>query len=68
MSPNTPLPEAGGLPVMRFASGEAWRAWLEQDHASSPGVWLQIAKKGATKARRLRQFVEMLERGEKLHP
>ena len=45
-----PQPQAGrgGLPVMRFATGEAWQAWLEQSHSSSPGVWLQIAKKHAT--------------------
>jgi uncharacterized protein YdeI (YjbR/CyaY-like superfamily) len=34
------------LPVMEFASAEAWGAWLAQHHASSPGVWLKIAKKG----------------------
>ena len=32
-------------------------------------VWrLQTAKKAETRARRLRQFIEMLERHEKLHP
>lgn len=32
------------LPVLPFASSEAWEAWLEREHARSPGVWLQIAK------------------------
>jgi hypothetical protein len=27
-------------------SQSAWEAWLEQNHAKSKGVWLQIAKKG----------------------
>jgi uncharacterized protein YdeI (YjbR/CyaY-like superfamily) len=34
------------LPVMELASAEEWHAWLAQHHASSPGVWLKIAKKG----------------------
>jgi uncharacterized protein YdeI (YjbR/CyaY-like superfamily) len=34
------------LPVMEFASVKAWDAWLAKHHASSPGVWLKIAKKG----------------------
>jgi len=24
-----------------------WKVWLNENHASSPGVWLQLAKKGA---------------------
>ena len=34
------------LPVMELASVKAWDAWLAKHHASSPGVWLKIAKKG----------------------
>jgi uncharacterized protein YdeI (YjbR/CyaY-like superfamily) len=34
------------LPVMEVVSAEAWDAWLARHHASSPGVWLKIAKKG----------------------
>jgi len=30
-----------------FASRDAWRAWLEASHASSRGLWLRLAKKGA---------------------
>ena len=33
------------LPVMLFESGEAWQSWLEDQHATSGGVWLKIAKK-----------------------
>ncbi len=33
------------LPVKRFSSPGAWEAWLEKHHATSPGLWLEIAKK-----------------------
>jgi len=35
------------LPVLGFAGAGAWESWLAQQHASSPGVWLKIAKKGS---------------------
>jgi uncharacterized protein YdeI (YjbR/CyaY-like superfamily) len=35
------------LPIMPFASREAWEAWLEEEHAASDGLWLKIAKKGS---------------------
>ncbi|HKH10636.1 MAG TPA: YdeI/OmpD-associated family protein [Rubrobacter sp.] len=35
------------LPIIPFASREAWRSWLEGRHATSDGVWLKIAKKGS---------------------
>jgi uncharacterized protein YdeI (YjbR/CyaY-like superfamily) len=35
------------LPVAAFASRAKWKAWLEKNHATSPGVWLEIAKKGS---------------------
>jgi uncharacterized protein YdeI (YjbR/CyaY-like superfamily) len=34
------------LPTISFASQEHWAAWLADQHASSTGVWLKIAKKG----------------------
>ena len=37
----------GDLPVLGFADAGAWESWLAQQHASSPGVWLKIAKKGS---------------------
>ena len=37
---------ADDLPVVPFASQEDWRAWLDGHHATSPGLWLKIAKKG----------------------
>ncbi len=35
------------LPVISFASREAWEAWLRERHATSEGLWLKIAKKGS---------------------
>lgn len=35
------------LPIHCFERKRDWAAWLHENHASSPGVWLQIAKKGA---------------------
>jgi len=32
------------LPIVRFKDQKDWRTWLEAQHASSPGVWLRIAK------------------------
>ena len=33
------------LPLVQPKSRKAWRAWLEKNHASSPGLWLVYAKK-----------------------
>lgn len=35
------------LPILEFASREDWRAWLDENHSSADGVWLQYAKKGS---------------------
>ena len=35
------------LPLVAFASPQAWEAWLAEQHAISAGVWLKIAKKGS---------------------
>jgi uncharacterized protein YdeI (YjbR/CyaY-like superfamily) len=34
------------LPIALFATPAELEAWLEENHADSPGLWLQIAKKG----------------------
>jgi uncharacterized protein YdeI (YjbR/CyaY-like superfamily) len=36
------------LPALTVADGAAWRAWLEEHHGEGRGVWLTLAKKGAT--------------------
>ena len=38
---------AKDLPMLSFATTRAWSKWLAANHASSPGVWLKIAKKDA---------------------
>jgi len=35
------------LPVLLFPGPSALEAWLEENHRSSQGTWLKIAKKGA---------------------
>jgi uncharacterized protein YdeI (YjbR/CyaY-like superfamily) len=38
------------LPVLSFATPQAWSAWLAAHHASSRGVWLKIGKTKASSA------------------
>jgi uncharacterized protein YdeI (YjbR/CyaY-like superfamily) len=35
------------LPVLGFADQAAFEAWLESEHATAPGVYVKLAKKGA---------------------
>ena len=35
------------LPIIPFASRDAWEAWLEKHHETANGLWLKIAKKGS---------------------
>jgi uncharacterized protein YdeI (YjbR/CyaY-like superfamily) len=37
---------SGSLPIIAFAHAEAFSKWLAAQHASSPGLWLKIGKKG----------------------
>ncbi len=39
--------KAPPLPIVRFTSQEDWDQWLDEHHATSPGVWIQLAKKGS---------------------
>jgi uncharacterized protein YdeI (YjbR/CyaY-like superfamily) len=34
-----------GVPIVLFASPDEWEAWLDEQHAASPGLWLRLAKK-----------------------
>jgi uncharacterized protein YdeI (YjbR/CyaY-like superfamily) len=49
--PRSPDPKKAGvpreLPTLSFAKPTAWWAWLENHHASSPGIWLKLAKKAS---------------------
>ena len=38
------------LPLGSYAAASEWEAFLEREHATSAGVWLMIAKKGAGEA------------------
>jgi uncharacterized protein YdeI (YjbR/CyaY-like superfamily) len=38
---------ARDTPVVLLKSPEDWVGWLDENHATSPGVWLRIAKKGS---------------------
>ena len=39
---------AEDLEELLVPDAAAWRAWLEENHATSPGVWLVMSKKGGT--------------------
>jgi uncharacterized protein YdeI (YjbR/CyaY-like superfamily) len=38
------------LPIIELPDQHAWEQWLEQNHDSSGGAWLKIAKKGAVRS------------------
>ncbi len=35
------------LPTLQFPDDAAWERWLEENHDSSPGIWMRIAKKSS---------------------
>jgi uncharacterized protein YdeI (YjbR/CyaY-like superfamily) len=35
------------LPVIMFEQQKDWAGWLDKNHATSPGVWLKLAKKAS---------------------
>lgn len=44
---------ASELPELMAVDAAVWRAWLEEHHDASPGVWLVLAKKGTRTPTRL---------------
>lgn len=40
------MPESDPDPVLRFTDGDAFGAWLDEHHATAPGVRVEFAKKG----------------------
>lgn len=38
---------AGEIPVLPFIDRKNWSTWLEQNHASSTGIWILFAKKNS---------------------
>jgi len=41
------VPAPDDLPVLDFATQAELEAWLEREHATAPGVYVRLAKKGA---------------------
>lgn len=39
---------AAEVPELLVQNAEQWREWLTENHASRPGVWLVLHKKGGT--------------------
>jgi uncharacterized protein YdeI (YjbR/CyaY-like superfamily) len=39
------MTESADLPIIPFPTSEKWEAWLEENHATAPGVWMQFYKK-----------------------
>ncbi len=37
----------GGLPIIALSSQSKWEEWLDENGATSKGLWLKIAKKGS---------------------
>jgi len=35
------------LPILEFKQPSDWVDWLEENHTTSPGAWLRLAKKGS---------------------
>ena len=43
----SPAKSSATLPIHPFEQQKEWAAWLKENHNTSPGVWLQLAKKAA---------------------
>ncbi len=50
MAAKKKLPKSDRDPIVALASPKAFGAWLKAHHATSTGLWLKIAKKGARTA------------------
>jgi uncharacterized protein YdeI (YjbR/CyaY-like superfamily) len=44
---NKNISEKPDLPIIPFASQQIWEQWLEENHAISKGIWLQMFKKSS---------------------
>ena len=50
-----------GAPELCVEDAHAWRAWLDENCGQAGGVWLVLAKKGATSPTRLTYDEALLE-------
>ncbi|WP_050739228.1 YdeI/OmpD-associated family protein [Acetobacterium bakii] len=41
------IKKSNELPIMFFVDQKSFEKWLEDNHVTSPGIWLQIAKKNS---------------------
>jgi uncharacterized protein YdeI (YjbR/CyaY-like superfamily) len=53
------MTSAADLPILEFPDPSGWDAWLAENHDTSAGVWLKVAKKGAP--RKTVTYAEALE-------
>lgn len=44
------MKNAENLPILFLGTQQAWETWLEEHYADTAGVWLKLAKKGASVA------------------
>jgi uncharacterized protein YdeI (YjbR/CyaY-like superfamily) len=51
--------KAQSLPRLSFRDQQAWAHWLQINHGTSPGLWIQLAKKGS--AGRSLSYAEAVE-------
>jgi uncharacterized protein YdeI (YjbR/CyaY-like superfamily) len=41
------MADANDFPIVPFSSGKEWEAWLEKNHKTASGVWMQFYKKAS---------------------
>ena len=41
------MPVPDDLPVLAFATQDELEEWLDREHATAPGAYVRLAKKGA---------------------
>ena len=49
-SQDLPLARSPAPATLRFRSARTFEAWLRENHSTSEGVWLEIARPGAPEA------------------
>ena len=47
VKPRSKSKPSATLPIQHFERQKNWARWLAQNHDSSPGLWMQLAKKAA---------------------
>jgi uncharacterized protein YdeI (YjbR/CyaY-like superfamily) len=47
MTASAPDEPKQGLPIVAFASAADWEGWLDEHHATAPGVWVKFARKAS---------------------